>query len=89
VKWRPLYYLRVLAYKLATRSQRATCQVVFGMALVVSSHFLSADIGKVARDTGSAVVVYAATRWITRQHGERKSPRNPTMRFKPPPEKWR
>jgi len=67
--------------------------VLIGLSLVIFSHFLTReDERSFIRDSGSGIIVFGVTRWLTQQGKKRFNPetrqplRNSTLRFKLPPE---
>ena len=70
--------------------QRMQVQVIFGVFLILGSHFAVNGEQVWLRDTGSAIVTISFTRWLAQQGKRRSRPdgrpvRNPTIRFKLPP----
>lgn len=82
-----------LAYRLAKLRflpQQLIATVVFGIVLLLASHFLTRpDERTWLRDAGASVITFAAARWLSQQGRRRIDSqghplRTQTMRFKLP-----
>lgn len=83
--------IRYVPAKLFKLAQRVTCQVGFGLLMVIGSHFLpDAAERDWVRESGGAIAAWAVVRWYSQQHGQRRTKpetgvqvRHPTLRMTP------